>query len=191
MPRPILGFHGLIADWVDLALIAEVARLQPTWSVVLVGRSNTDLTPLANLKNVHLLGHRLYARLPEYLHGFDVAILPFVLNALTEAANPLKLREYLAAGLPVIAAPLTEIKKMGDKVFLCSTAQEYVERVADLSAKGKLGPHRARSEGMRVESWDAKVKELEQLLEQVLRENQKSICAGVAAGWAGSAQSAS
>jgi glycosyltransferase involved in cell wall biosynthesis len=168
LPRPILGFHGLIADWVDLPLLGELARMRPQWSIVLVGRGDTDLSPIQGLSNVHVLGHRPYERLPEYLRGFDIALLPFVVNELTMAANPLKLREYLAAGLPVVAAPLPEIARFEGLVSLASTAQEYSQKIEVLLAAKRTGPSRERSEQMAGESWDAKIAEIERLLASVL-----------------------
>ncbi len=168
LSRPILGFHGLIADWVDLPLLAELARLRPRWSIVMVGRGDTDLSAIQGLLNVHLLGHRPYSRLPEYLRGFDIALLPFVVNELTLAANPLKLREYLAAGLPVVAAPLPEIARFEGLVSLASTAQEYVQKIEALLEGKRTGPSRERSDMVAGESWDAKVAEIEELLASVL-----------------------
>ncbi|HEX9759448.1 MAG TPA: glycosyltransferase, partial [Candidatus Acidoferrales bacterium] len=163
IPRPILGFHGLLADWVDIPLLAELARRRPEWSLVFVGRSDTDISALEGLPNVHLLGHRPYERLPDYLRGFDVALLPFVQNKLTINANPLKLREYLAAGLPVVAAPIPEIARMGALVELAATAEEYERIIARLVGEGRTGPSRERSDEVRDESWDAKVEEMERL----------------------------
>jgi glycosyltransferase involved in cell wall biosynthesis len=162
--RPILGFHGLLADWVDVHLIAEVARRRPDWSIVLVGKVDMDLAPLEGLPNVHLLGHHPYSRLPEFLRGFDVALLPFISNELTRNANPLKLREYLAAGLPVVAAPLPEVVRLNEFVSLASTPEEYVREISRLLEKGLAGPSRKRSEGMAGETWASKVEEIEKLL---------------------------
>jgi glycosyltransferase involved in cell wall biosynthesis len=164
LPRPVLGFHGLIADWVNLELIAALAKRRPEWSIVIIGKVQTDVSMLDKLPNVHLVGHRPYAQLPEYLKGFDVAILPFMVNELTLAANPLKLREYVAAGLPVIAAPLPEVVRLGKLVNLASTAEEYEACVLRLLQAGKTGPDPALSAEMRSESWDTKVEELKALL---------------------------
>jgi glycosyltransferase involved in cell wall biosynthesis len=166
LPRPILGFHGLIADWVDLELIAKVARLRPDWSIVLIGKADTSLASLDGLPNVHLLGHCAYNKLPESLRGFDVAILPFVNNELTRAANPLKLREYLAAGLPVVAVPIPEVKVFEGEVLLADTAEEYVAHVEKLWAAGQTGPSSARSDSMKNESWAGRAQEAERLLLQ-------------------------
>jgi len=164
LPKPILGFTGLLADWVDLPLLAELAKRRPEWSIVLIGRSDVDLKIFDGLSNVHLLGHRPYNQLPEFLRGFDVALLPFVNNELTVNANPLKLREYLAAGLPVIASPIPEVVRYASQVALASTAEEYEKAIDALLKKDDLGPSLARSAKMASESWDAKVIEIEGIL---------------------------
>jgi glycosyltransferase involved in cell wall biosynthesis len=166
--RPILGFHGLLADWVDLPLIAEIAQRRPDWSIVLVGRMDTESDALKGLPNVHVLGHRPYSHLPEFLRGFDVALLPFVSNELTRNANPLKLREYLAAGLPVVAAPLPEVMRLGSLVSVATTPQEYICEISRLLAEGATGPSSQRSEQMAGETWDSKVLIIERLLARAM-----------------------
>lgn len=168
LPRPILGFHGLIADWVDLGLLADLARLRPNWSIVLVGRPDTDITSIQGIANVHLLGHRPYEKLPNYLRGFDVGLLPFVKNELTISANPLKLREYLAAGLPVVATPIPEVERLAPPVRLASTAEEYARQIEGILAQGGAGPSPQRSKEVLHESWDKKVEAMEELVSDAL-----------------------
>jgi glycosyltransferase involved in cell wall biosynthesis len=103
LPRPVVGFFGLIAEWIDLELLAEIARRRPSWTVVMIGKATVDTAPLRALPNVRLLGQKPYAMLPAYCRAFDVGLIPFRVDALTVRANPLKLREYLAAGLPVVS----------------------------------------------------------------------------------------
>ena len=90
LPAPVIGFFGLIADWVDLDLIRKMATERPSWSFVLIGKADTDVAMLRSVPNVRLLGPQPYAMLPAYCKGFDVALVPFVVNELTVAANPLK-----------------------------------------------------------------------------------------------------
>jgi len=111
------------------------------------------------------LGRRDYGSLPGYCKGFDVALLPFVMNELTIAANPLKLREYLAAGLPVVASPIPEVKKMGRLVRLATSPGEYLEQIEELLARGQRGPRMVVSRAMDDESWDAKVEELSEYMQ--------------------------
>jgi glycosyltransferase involved in cell wall biosynthesis len=164
LKHPVIGFFGLIADWVDLEVVRHLASSRPDWSLVLIGEVQTDTSPLLGLSNVHLLGRRSYQSLPAYCKAFDVAILPFVVNELTVAANPLKLREYLAAGLPVVATPLPEILKLNTLVRLARTPQEFLTQVEDLLREGRIGPDPAVSALMELESWDQKVEELSRLV---------------------------
>jgi glycosyltransferase involved in cell wall biosynthesis len=167
LPQPRFGFYGLIAEWVDLEAVRQIAAAFPAASVVLLGAVNhADAAALARLRaldNVHLLGRRPYASLPGYCRGLDVALLPFVKNELTEKANPLKLREYLAAGLPVVATDIPEAAALVDRgVYLADRPEAFVARARE--ALLQAGPSRVRSQAMVNESWDAKVEEIEDRL---------------------------
>jgi glycosyltransferase involved in cell wall biosynthesis len=162
--HPVIGFFGLIADWVDIEVFRYLASSRPEWSLLLIGEVQTDISALRELPNVHLLGRRSYQSLPAYCKAFDVAILPFVANDLTAAANPLKLREYLAAGLPVVATPLPEILKLKPLVRMARTPEEFLNQVDALLKEGKRGPDHAVSALMERESWDQKVEELSGLI---------------------------
>lgn len=161
---PIIGFFGLIADWVDLEVVRYLAEARPEWSFLLIGEVQTDTTALSQYDNVHILGRRSYESLAAYCKAFDVAILPFVVNELTVAANPLKLREYLAAGLPVVATPLPEVLKLSAFVRLAPTPREYLQQIEALLAEGRRGPDPAVSRLMERESWDEKVEELSDIV---------------------------
>jgi hypothetical protein len=147
LPRPILGFHGLLADWVDLQLIAEVAQKRSDWSIVLVGRADTDLTLFQNLSNIILVGHRSYSQLPTYLKGFD--------------------------GLPVVATPLPEVIRFDGAVSLAATADEYIRQIEEILARGLAGPSSERSNSVVHESWEVKVAEMEELVCAALSSKQK------------------
>ncbi len=168
LPGPVLGFYGLIAEWVDLEAMRRCAEAFPQGSLVIVGDiNNANIAGLARLHampNVHFLGRRDYDELPGYCKGFDVALLPFVKNQLTENANPLKLREYLAAGLPVVSTDIPEAVALADKgVYLAGSTESFVDGVKAALAAG-AGPSRERSMAMSMESWDAKVEEIEDKL---------------------------
>jgi glycosyltransferase involved in cell wall biosynthesis len=161
LPRPIIGFHGLIADWVDLELMAQVARHFSRGSVVMVGKSTTDTTKFAAEPNVHLLGRRPYAELPAFCKGFDVAVNPFTINELTLNANPLKVREYLAAGLPVISTAIPEVEVLG-QCRIGHDAAGFIREIGE--ALKDPGPSRERSEAIRAESWEARVDQMRELM---------------------------
>src|SRR5690606_18611935 len=103
---PRIGYVGTIFRWIDQEWVARTARQEPQWNFVLIGPVETDVSRLQALENVHFLGPRPYEHLPEYLKGFDAAIVPFRINDLTRRASPIKFYEYLALGLPVVASRL-------------------------------------------------------------------------------------
>ncbi len=164
LPGPVIGFFGLIADWVDLETIRHLAAARPEWSFVLIGEVRTDITALEKLANVHFAGRRPYDSLPACSKAFDVAILPFVVNELTLAANPLKLREYLAAGLPVVATPLPEVKRLGTLVRTAATPDQFLSAIEGFLCEGRRGPDAMISQLMERESWDGKVEELSRMM---------------------------
>lgn len=108
--RPVVGFHGALGDWIDLELVAAVAREMPGWDFVMVGpvydRVAADAAALAAEPNVVLIGERPSDTMPGYVQSFDIGALWFKVEHLTEAVVPLKLYEYLAAGLPVVGTEL-------------------------------------------------------------------------------------
>ena len=157
LPRPVIGFIGLIADWVDLELIAAVATKFSHGSMVLVGKSTTDTSRLEKVPNVHLLGQKPYESLPGYCKGFDVALVPFRINELTLNANPLKVREYIAAGLPVVSTPIPEVEVLG----LCRIGRDRDSFIGEVElALQDPGPNPTRSELISGETWNARVDEL-------------------------------
>ena len=166
---PVLGFWGLIQDWFDVGLVAEVARARPQWSIVLIGEVATDVSVLSGLTNVHLLGRRAYDGLPAYAKGFDVGLIPFRVNALTRAVNPIKLREYLSAGLPVVATALPEVRRYDDWVRIADDAAGFVQACEQVltadSAERGFSAQRSqemamRQAAMRSETWRAKLVEI-------------------------------
>jgi glycosyltransferase involved in cell wall biosynthesis len=161
LPRPVIGFHGLIADWVDLDLMAEVAKHFAHGSVVMIGKATTDTSALKNLPNVHFLGRKPYAELPAYCKGFDVALNPFRISELTLNANPLKVREYLAAGLQVVSTAIPEVEVLGQ----CRIGHNTEEFIAEIEAAlADPGPKPERSEAIRHESWEARVDQIREHL---------------------------
>jgi len=169
LPRPIVGFWGMIQDWVDLDLIARVARARPEWSIVLIGESLVETGALAAQPNVHLLGRRPYARLPAYAAGFDVGMIPFRVNELTRAVNPIKLREYLAAGLPVVSTPLPEVEAYREWARIARSPGDFVMECQRAVTSSTPRAADARREAMRKETWRAKVEQISGHVEKVLR----------------------
>jgi glycosyltransferase involved in cell wall biosynthesis len=164
LPRPVIGFFGLLADWVDLDLVRVLALARPDWSFALVGKQATGVAVLRGLPNVHLLGQKPYALLPDYCRGFDVGIIPFRTNDLTIRANPLKLREYLAAGLPVVSTPLPEVARYRALVHLADGPTGFIQAITKALGERSPALDRARVAAMESESWEARVAEIERHL---------------------------
>ncbi len=109
---PVVGYHGAIARWFDVALLNAVAAAAPDLSFVVVGPDyDGSAGAISRRPNVHLLGQKSYADLVRYTRRFDVAIIPFVVDEITRATSPVKLFEYFASGTPVVSTPLDECRK--------------------------------------------------------------------------------
>lgn len=152
--RPILGYFGQISDYLDLELLAAAARRRPEWSFVLIGDRTHPVGPLLGLPNVWLLGPRPYEELPGYCAAFDVGLIPFRMNRLVRAANPIKLREYLAAGLPVVSSPIPAALQYAPAVYPARTTDEFLAACTAALARTDRASRRARQELVRGESWE-------------------------------------
>jgi len=157
LSHPIIGFFGLIQEWIDMDLLARMAQMHPDWSIVLIGKCAVDTSALASLPNIHLLGRRPYEALPGYCRAFDVGIIPFEVNELTRNINPIKLREYLSAGLPVVSTDLPEVKFYGDQVYVARGRDEFISKVEQAIREDSAEARRSRSDSMRGETWEARV----------------------------------
>jgi glycosyltransferase involved in cell wall biosynthesis len=164
LKKPVVGFFGLIADWVDIDLIRFLAVSRPDCSFALIGKVVTDVRTFDDLPNVHLLGQKPYEVLPCYTKAFDVAILPFVSNELTIAANPLKLREYIAAGLPVVSTAIPEAERLRHLIRIGRNKLEFLDEMNAVLSSGQTGPRLEVSQQMDAESWDEKVEELSRII---------------------------
>jgi glycosyltransferase involved in cell wall biosynthesis len=169
LPHPRLVFQGaIVATKLDVQLIADVAKLRPEWSIVLVGPRGAgdptgDLSPLDDAPNIHMIGARPADDLPQVLRGADVGLIPYAINDLTRSVFPMKVYEYLAAGLPVLATPLPALDGV-EAIETVGSAEELVavaERELDLDAPER---RRERSREAAGNSWEARIKEIEQSL---------------------------
>ncbi|MCX5743215.1 MAG: glycosyltransferase [Proteobacteria bacterium] len=161
LPRPVIGFIGLIQDWVDLELIRYLAERRKDWTIVLVGKSLVDLARVAGLPNVKILGRKPYETLHEYCKGFDIGLIPFVKNELTLNVNPIKLREYLSAGLPVVSTDIPEVARyvsshggMANACAVATAPDEFHDAIDRLLAADSPAARKQRSDAMLEETWE-------------------------------------
>jgi glycosyltransferase involved in cell wall biosynthesis len=126
LPKPVIGYMGDIAPWVDLDSLTLAAERHPEWSFVILGTWKRPKHHILDLPNVHSPGSVSYDELPYYARRFNVGTIPFVLTDLTRAVNPLKLYEYFSLGLPVVATALPEVVRQGDLVYISHNQDEFV-----------------------------------------------------------------
>ncbi|MGN6849744.1 MAG: glycosyltransferase [Sphingomicrobium sp.] len=131
LPKPRLGFYGVIDERFDTELLAKVAEMRPDWSFVMVGpvvKISEDDLP--KRPNIHYLGPKTYEQLPFYLSGWDVALMPFAMNESTQFISPTKTPEYLAGGKPVVSTPIRDVVRhygQLEGVKIASTPEEFVD----------------------------------------------------------------
>ena len=165
IPHPRLGFFGLIRDWVDIGLLAQIARKRQDWHFIIIGDadSTVDLNNYRKLPNIHFLGRKPYTELPAYCRHFDVGLIPFKVNDLTYAVNPIKLREYLSAGLPVVSTPMPEVKLYEHLVEIADSAAEF-EKAIENCLQSTSTDRTARLAAMAKETWEAKLEKINEAL---------------------------
>jgi UDP-galactopyranose mutase len=130
LPRPRLGFYGVIDERFDIELLDKVAEMRPNWSFVMVGPVvKISQDDLPKRPNIHYLGGKTYDQLPAYLSGWNVALMPFAMNESTQFISPTKTPEYLAGGKPVVSTPIKDVVRhygQLEGVKIASTPDEFV-----------------------------------------------------------------
>jgi glycosyltransferase involved in cell wall biosynthesis len=167
IPGPRIGFYGTIQDWVDLELIAALARKRPEWSFVLLGQQLVDTSAVSGLPNVHLLGRKPHADLPAYCKGFDVGLIPYRVIERMAFVNPIKLREYLSAGLPVVSTPVPEVVRHSEWCSIAATPAEMEAAIVRAIAEDSPSRRAARSAAMVHETWEARVDKVSRIVDAV------------------------
>jgi glycosyltransferase involved in cell wall biosynthesis len=162
LPTPRIVFTGaIVAVKLDLPLLAELARLRPQWSFALVGpigpgEPRADISAITGVSNIHLLGPRSYGELPEVLRAADAGLIPYARNALTESIFPMKVYEYLAAGLPVVATPLPALAGLSD-IATAPDAQGIAEELDRALREDDQDRRSERSRAAASHSWEQRL----------------------------------
>lgn len=157
LPHPVVGYIGSIHEWIDVPLIEWLAQQRPQWHFLLVGHAHVNVDGLRALPNVTLAGPQPYATLPSWSKVFDAAIIPYRLNRQVANANPLKLREYLAAGKAVVSVRNPEIEKFARWVRLVDDREAYLAALDDAVRDNAPETIAARMAAVADQTWDARV----------------------------------
>ena len=174
LPRPIIGYIGLISHWFDFELIAFLAKERPHWSLVMIGPQETEL-PCNDAANLHFLDAKAHDEIPACIDHFDACLIPFKINALTDSVNPVKLYEYLARGKPVIAAATAEMKQFSPVCFPAENKEAFLKGIdLALQEKGEKKKHNieARRHLAMENTWPHRLAGISALLEAHLRKKR-------------------
>ncbi|MGC2373744.1 MAG: glycosyltransferase [Solirubrobacteraceae bacterium] len=155
--RPLLVYAGTLDSRLDVTALLRLARQMPNSRIVLVGPllDAPHLDPLRTTTNVEILPPLARAEAIALIRGADVGLVPHRDNALTRAMSPLKLYEYLAAGLPVVAADLAPMREVDASVMLVRPDEAYAPAVEAALARGRADEH-ARAAFITEHSWRAR-----------------------------------
>jgi glycosyltransferase involved in cell wall biosynthesis len=165
----VIGFFGLISNWVDIDLIVECAKTYPKYSFIIIGKSEQNIDEMIRLPNVEYLDEIPYKELPTYAKMFNVGLIPFKVNDLTIAVNPIKLIEYFALGIPVLSTNLPEVEKFKDLVLIARDKGEFVKLLPiavgdNISERNLLRISKAKNY-----AWDSIAEDVSQKIECLFR----------------------
>ena len=183
IPHPRFGFCGVIDERMDIEMLREMADLRPEWQFIMIGPvvkiSDEDLP---RRENIHYLGGKDYKDLPDYIAGWDVAIMPFAINDSTKFISPTKTPEYLAAGKPVVSTPIRDVvRPYGDLelVHIASTTDEFVsacEKALEDTMSDRL---QKTDEFLSYNSWDITFSKMKKLIDEARAKSIKAAAIAV------------
>lgn len=177
LPRPVFGYFGVVDERIDYDLLAQLAASIPQASVVLIGPlAKVERSMLPSLENIYWLGQRNYDELPAYLKGFDVCLMPFVLNEATRYINPTKTLEYMAAGKPIVSTAVPDVvHNFTPVVDIAVSAGEFIDAVKRVFLSPDPQRLDAGIKRANEASWEAVVRAMRGHLLEAMRGRAKSV----------------
>jgi len=170
IPRPRLGYCGLIGKRLDLDLLHYLATHHSDWSIVLVGKVDerdceAKLKLIRRLENVHFLGQKHFSQVPKYVASFDIGLLPYQLNLETRNISPLKLYEYLAAGKRVVATDIPAARRHDSLLSVCPDRESFTKQCERYLSSEIAGPEQTRLlEYAASNTWEQRVDQISHCL---------------------------
>lgn len=179
LPRPIIGFQGIVGARVDLDLFEKIAQRFPRASLVLLGKKEVDLARFARYPNVHHFDAVPYAELPRWASRFDIGLIAYRRDGHTASVNPLKLLEYLAMGQAVVSMDLPELARHRAHVAIARDHAEYLALLDNLVARYPFDAEEiaARRAYVQTESWEARAQQLLSLCDALAAERATAVAA--------------
>ena len=169
--RRVIGYYGAIAEWFDIDLVRKIAHRFPDCAVLLVGRDTVGAQArLADCANVDFVGEVPYEALPKYLYGMDVCTIPFQLNDLTRATNPVKAYEYLCSGRPVVSVALPELGSFEGQVLQARSHEQFLTHLDRCLSESPGGSASAKRKAFAARhTWSDRVEAFAEALEAMPR----------------------
>jgi len=185
LPRPRLGYFGVIDERLDAALVAQLADRHPEWSVVMVGPvARIDPAGLPQRPNIHWLGMQPYERLPYLLAGWDLCLMPFALNESTRFLSPTKTLEYMAGEKPVVSTPIRDVISLyGEAVAVAPASEPFLQTCETVLAESRTARCKRALEmitTVSMHSWDRSAASVHALLLQALEQARAPALAAAA-----------
>ena len=167
--HPRLGYFGAIEPWlIDQELIRYVSGKRPDWQWVLVGLRASPLD-IESLSNVHYLGSKPYSSMPGYAAAFDVCVLPWVTdNDFVNYGSPIKVREYLATGKPVVITPIYEYERLDGILRISRGYDDFIAKVEDALKNDSVDKRELRQRAVKESTWDARAEEVSEAIAALL-----------------------
>jgi len=163
--KPIAGYYGSISSWLDLELLHDTIAQMPHWNFVFIGSVDVDVTQLKIFPNVYFLGSKPHDELPRYSQHWQASLLPFRDNSQIKACNPFKLREYLAAGRPVISTPFPALKPYQSLISVVESASQMVKALTTITHQQDCDARRPNA--VADQTWQARAAKINGLLEHL------------------------
>lgn len=178
IPHPRIGYAGVIDERLDIDLLCKIAELRPDWHFVMIGPVvKIDEADLPKRDNIHYLGGKQYDELPDYIAGWDVAMMPFAMNESTKFISPTKTPEYLAAGRPVVSTPIRDVvRPYGENglVHIAATPEEFAAAI-ETAINSDLDDHRERAnEFLSGTSWNNTFRSMSELISEAVAGRSKA-----------------
>ena len=171
LPHPVIGYFGTVGEFVDYDLLSYLAESRPQWTFLFVGLIAADVSRMRRFPNVVFAGPRPYETLPQWAKAFDVAIYAHQVNRQTKHSNPLKLREYLATGKPVVSVITPETATFSDVVYLAGNPEQYLAAIEQALREDSPELQRKRMASVTGVSWDARFQETIDVVDGMIRRN--------------------
>ena len=179
LPRPIAGLVGSVRDAIDLGLVAAAARLAPDVTFVLAGPVMADIRALRACRNVVFGGAMSHDAIVRWTAGFDVGLAPYVRTPFTDALMPAKLKEYLAAGLPVVATSLPELRRFDMRhpslLRFADTPETFVAAIRAAVHDTSPEAVAARRAVARQYDWTRQIARLRALVDEALPKRPRAV----------------